>query len=257
MAAKTAVSKTRRVPVKAADPPAGKAATSSAKRGAAPMRAPATRAASKVVAKPAAAKSAVRKPVVAKSVAPVRTRAEPSNTAARVVPAKPAARMPATARKTASRAAVATVAVPQQKVKPARVAVTPRRPPAPTPKAKPLPPAGRSAVPAVRVVKTRGGTKSGAKRRVRYVAPALREVKVKELDPVARCGPDTSVELLYRVDERLDGRAADVHLVFFDRYGWYCVHGRGCAAVADVHQDLRAQRRSVPRLATTTRALGR
>jgi hypothetical protein len=86
----------------------------------------------------------------------------------------------------------------------------------------------------------------------------MREVRVKELDPVARCGPDTSVELLYRVDERLDGRTAGVHLVFFDRYGWYCVHGRGCAAVADVHQDLRAQRRSVPRLAaTTTRAAGR
>ena len=103
----------------------------------------------------------------------------------------------------------------------------------------------------------RAGAKPGAKRRVRYVAPSLREVKVKELDPITRCGPDTSVELLYRVDERLDGRAAGVHLVFFDRYGWYCVHGRGCAAVADVHQDLRAQRRSVPRLATTTRALGR
>lgn len=95
------------------------------------------------------------------------------------------------------------------------------------------------------------------KRRVRYVAPAVREVKVKELDPVARCGPDTSVELLYRVDEKLDGRATGVHLVFFDRYGWYCVHGRGCAAVADVHQDLRSQRRSVPRLAPPTRAAGR
>jgi hypothetical protein len=98
----------------------------------------------------------------------------------------------------------------------------------------------------------------GKATRVRYVAPSVREVKVKELDPVARCGPDTSVELLYRVDERLDGRAAGVHLVFFDRYGWYCVHGRACAAVADVHRDLRAQRRSVPRLAaTTTRAAGR
>ena len=93
------------------------------------------------------------------------------------------------------------------------------------------------------------------------IAPAAapgREVRVRELDAVARCGPDTSVELLFRVDERLDGRPAGVHLVFFDRHGWYCVHGRGCAAVADVHRDLRAQRRSVPRLADpTTRAAGR
>jgi hypothetical protein len=87
--------------------------------------------------------------------------------------------------------------------------------------------------------------------------PAERVVKVKPLDPFARCGPGTSVEQLYRVDERVDGRAATVHLVFFDQYGWYCVHGRGCGAVADVHRELRAQRRSVPRLATTTRAAGR
>jgi hypothetical protein len=85
----------------------------------------------------------------------------------------------------------------------------------------------------------------------------VRVVKVKSLDPVARCGLGTSVEQLYRVDELVDGRSSTVHLVFFDQYGWYCVHGRGCTAVADVHQDLRAQRRSVPRLATTTRAAGR
>ncbi len=84
----------------------------------------------------------------------------------------------------------------------------------------------------------------------------MRVVKIKELDPVARCGPGTSVEQLFRVDEQVDGRPA-VHLVFFDQYGWYCVHGRGCGAVADVHQELRAQRRTVSRLATTTRAAGR
>jgi hypothetical protein len=88
------------------------------------------------------------------------------------------------------------------------------------------------------------------------VVPPVRVVKVKSLDPFSRCGPGTSVEQLYRVDEQVDGRAT-VHLVFFDQYGWYCVHGRGCGAVADVHQELRAQRRSVPRLATTTRAAGR
>jgi hypothetical protein len=101
---------------------------------------------------------------------------------------------------------------------------------------------------------TRGA--GAAKRGGRAAVPAVRVVKVRELDPHARCGPGTSVEQLFRVDEQVDGRPT-VHLVFFDQYGWYCVHGRGCGAVADVHQELRAQRRTVSRLATTTRAAGR
>jgi len=76
------------------------------------------------------------------------------------------------------------------------------------------------------------------------VAPE-RAVRLRELDPLARCGADTSVEALWRVDETLDGRPT-VHLVFFDQHGWYCFHGRGCAAVADVHRELRAQRRAIP-----------
>jgi hypothetical protein len=60
-----------------------------------------------------------------------------------------------------------------------------------------------------------------------------RVVRVKELDPFARCGPRTSVVHLYRVDERLDGESS-VHLVFFDRHGWYCEHGKACRAVDDV-----------------------
>ena len=186
-----------------------------------------------------------------------------AGTAKPVTPVKPATRQaPSRANAKVSGAKVSKVvsrtagtAVPQLKASkpgPAVVQSSRAQASAPARKAKPAkvgarPPAARNH-PAAR---------AGTKGRVRYVAPPLREVKVKELDPVARCGPDTSVEFLYRVDERLDGRAAGVHLVFFDRYGWYCVHGRGCAAVADVHQDLRAQRRSVPRLATTTRALGR
>ena len=62
-----------------------------------------------------------------------------------------------------------------------------------------------------------------------------RVVKIKELDPFEKCGPNTSVEQLYRVDETQDGSAA-THLVFFDRHGWYCEHGRSCRAVADVHK---------------------
>jgi hypothetical protein len=60
-------------------------------------------------------------------------------------------------------------------------------------------------------------------------------VKVKELDPFAMCGPHTSVVHLFRVDERLDGASA-IHLVFFDRHGWYCEHGRNCRAVDDVRK---------------------
>jgi hypothetical protein len=58
---------------------------------------------------------------------------------------------------------------------------------------------------------------------------------VKELDPFVRCGPRTSVEHLIRVEERLDGESS-VHLVFFDRHGWYCEHGKACRAVDDVRR---------------------
>jgi hypothetical protein len=61
------------------------------------------------------------------------------------------------------------------------------------------------------------------------VAPTVR-VAVKPLDPLRKCGPNTTVELLYRVDETVDGRSTP-HLVFFDRHGWYCEHGRTCPAV--------------------------
>ena len=59
--------------------------------------------------------------------------------------------------------------------------------------------------------------------------PVVR-VAVKPLDPLRKCGPNTSVQYLYRVDEQVDGRST-AHLVFFDRHGWYCEHGRTCPAV--------------------------
>ncbi|GJG88517.1 hypothetical protein tb265_36980 [Gemmatimonadetes bacterium T265] len=77
--------------------------------------------------------------------------------------------------------------------------------------------------------------------RARSAAPVTRLVRIKALDPCARCGPNTSVEQLYRVDEQVAGTAT-VHLVFFDRHGWYCVHGASCVAVRDVHAELKAQR---------------
>jgi hypothetical protein len=60
-------------------------------------------------------------------------------------------------------------------------------------------------------------------------APVVR-VAVKPLDPLRKCGPNTTVQFLYRVDEQVDGRST-LHLVFFDRHGWYCEHGRSCPAV--------------------------
>ena len=53
---------------------------------------------------------------------------------------------------------------------------------------------------------------------------------VKELDPQRKCGAGTSVQRLYRLTERSPPPSI-THLVFFDRHGWYCEHGRQCPAV--------------------------
>ena len=95
----------------------------------------------------------------------------------------------------------------------------------------------------------RGKGRSARTARGRSAVPAMppvRVIKFRELDPVAKCGPDTSVEQLFRVDELLDGRPT-IHLVFFDRHGWYCVHGPGCVAVKDVHQELKQRERAARR----------
>ena len=60
-------------------------------------------------------------------------------------------------------------------------------------------------------------------------SPVVR-MAVIPLDPLRKCGPKTTVQFLYRVDEQVDGRNT-AHLVFFDRHGWYCEHGRSCPAV--------------------------
>ena len=64
----------------------------------------------------------------------------------------------------------------------------------------------------------------------RQVVPTF---KVRELDPVAKCGAGTSVRRLFRIDEHADGEIRS-HLVFLDRHGWYCEHGRDCPAVSQV-----------------------
>jgi hypothetical protein len=69
----------------------------------------------------------------------------------------------------------------------------------------------------------------------RHVETIPRVVRVRPLDPQAKCGAGTSVERLFRVDETMNG-ATVTHLVFFDRHGLYCAHGRSCPAVDDVRR---------------------
>ena len=82
---------------------------------------------------------------------------------------------------------------------------------------------------------TPAGARSRSDRREAVPKPVIR-VTVRELDPQRKCGAGTSVQLLYRVDETVDGRAT-AHLVFFDRHGWYCEHGRTCPAVAHARKQ--------------------
>jgi hypothetical protein len=76
----------------------------------------------------------------------------------------------------------------------------------------------------------RAGQRALAMLRGRSVPAPVVRVAVKSLDPLRKCGPKTTVQFLYRVDEQVDGRSTP-HLVFFDRHGWYCEHGRSCPAV--------------------------
>jgi hypothetical protein len=67
-----------------------------------------------------------------------------------------------------------------------------------------------------------------------------RTVRIREMDPTDKCGKGTTVTRLYRVDERLD-QSTIRHLVFFDRHGWYCEHGKACGAVSDVQKFMRSK----------------
>ena len=77
--------------------------------------------------------------------------------------------------------------------------------------------------------KKRATARKVAAKGAKPVKPLV-HVAVKSLDPLRKCGKKTTVQFLYRVDEEVDGRNTP-HLVFFDRHGWYCEHGRSCPAV--------------------------
>jgi hypothetical protein len=66
-------------------------------------------------------------------------------------------------------------------------------------------------------------------------AAPTRLMRIRELDPQAACGQGTTVMQLFRVDDLPFGDDT-THLVFFDRHGWYCAHGRECPAVAAVRK---------------------
>ena len=87
---------------------------------------------------------------------------------------------------------------------------------------------GRSKTP---LMKKGKGNASRKVAKARDTTGAKSVVAIRPLDPLRKCGPSTSVQLLYRVDESVGGRRTS-HLVFFDRHGWYCEHGRTCPAVA-------------------------
>jgi hypothetical protein len=91
-------------------------------------------------------------------------------------------------------------------------------------KAKGRKPRGVTAKPAKKPATT--SAKKPAKAQPREV-----DFRVRELDPQRKCGVGTSVERLYRVDECDEDGAVRLHLVFLDRHGWYCEHGRNCPAV--------------------------
>lgn len=61
---------------------------------------------------------------------------------------------------------------------------------------------------------------------------------LEPLDPWLKCGPDTSVSELWKVVETRPALRT-YHLVFLDQYGWYCLHGRDCPAVAEVQRVVR------------------
>ena len=84
---------------------------------------------------------------------------------------------------------------------------------------------------------TKAGVTKVARKAKAKPAKAVASYRVRELDPTQKCGAGTSVQRLFRIDESIDG-VIKPHLVFLDRHGWYCEHGRDCPAVPHARQPL-------------------
>lgn len=98
-------------------------------------------------------------------------------------------------------------------------------------------------------MKTAKGRPKARKRKLTSRAklpPETVSYELEPLDPWLTCGPDTTVTELWKVCERQGGRK-QMHLVYFDRYGWYCEHGRNCPAVAEVRLVVRTMSANAPR----------
>jgi hypothetical protein len=85
------------------------------------------------------------------------------------------------------------------------------------------------------------------------VAPSY---ELEPLNPWLMCGPDTTVTELWKV-QALGERGTAFHLVYFDRYGWYCEHGRSCKAVTEVRRVLRTMSANAPRPKSSGKARAR
>ena len=85
--------------------------------------------------------------------------------------------------------------------------------------------------------KRRGDGHAAATRGAK-TAPVAPTFAIRELDPLRICGGATSVVQLFRADEvptpSTAAKGRQIHLVFNDRHGWYCEHGRSCHAVSAV-----------------------
>lgn len=81
----------------------------------------------------------------------------------------------------------------------------------------------------------RSAGKTVAGKRGEPEAMPTRLMRIRALDPQAACGQGTTVMQLFRVDDLPFGNET-THLVFHDRHGWYCQHGRDCPAVAAVRR---------------------
>ena len=86
----------------------------------------------------------------------------------------------------------------------------------------------------------RDAKQSAAGRRGNDDMVPTRLMRIRELDPQAACGAGTTVMQLFRVDD-MASESATIHLVFFDRHGWYCEHGRECPAVDAVRKHEKRQ----------------
>lgn len=138
---------------------------------------------------------------------------------------------------------------PAAKSKPsARSKAPAKSKPSAKPKSSPTPTGTRKqAAKAIRKAKAKrdsAGTARGGRRTAKVrpaaapPAKAIAVLRIRDLDPLRKCGPGTSVERLIRVDTA--GRdGPEAHLIYLDRHGWYCEHGRACHAVGHARRHAR------------------